>query len=186
MGLTVHDISKSFGKNVVLSHFSYIFPDTGCYAILAPSGKGKTTLLRILAGLDTAHTGTHTRLDRVSVLFQEHRLFENINVIQNVLLAEGTVADTKELLSQFGFTREQMDLFPNELSGGMKQRVALCRAFLSSAPVLLLDEPCKELDEKLTDSVCQKIAMEAKKRLVILTVHTEEEAARCQAQIIRL
>ena len=80
MSLTLNDISKSYENKVIFKNFSYTFSDTGIYAVVGDSGVGKTTLLRIIAGLDTAYEGEILGggVENVSFAFQEYRLFPNL------------------------------------------------------------------------------------------------------------
>ena len=100
--------------------------------------------------------------------------------------SDADLAKASALLVSLGFTDEEMRLFPAELSGGMKQRVSLARAFLKKCPILLLDEPTKELDDALCLTVCRLASEEALTRLVILVTHKSEDAERLNATEIRI
>ena len=93
---------------------------------------------------------------------------------------------TKSLLKRLKFSESDMLLRPEELSGGMRQRVAFARAVLKKSDVLLLDEATKELDSELADTVLQIIAEEAKKRLVIFVTHKKSESEILGAKAIKL
>ncbi len=192
MSLIINDVYKSFGEKSVLSGFSYEFFDRGIYAVCGESGVGKTTLLRIISGLDKDYTGSVLGggFKNVSVAFQEYRLFPHLNALDNVKLAnkesEAELEAAKEILTRLGFSDEDMKKRPTELSGGMKQRVSLARAILKDAPVLLLDEPTKELDGALRDEVYGIITEEAKRRLVIIVTHHGEDIERLEATKIFL
>ena len=182
MNLSIKNLSKSFGKKTIFKDFSYEFSSTGICLISGDSGIGKTTLLRMISGLDKAFTGkiSNGGISNVSFAFQEYRLFPNLNAVENVMTGvsiedEDTLSRAKALLSELGFTDEDMKLFPSELSGGMKQRVSLARAFVKNAPILLLDEPTNELDEGLVKTVLSMIERESKKRLVIMVTHSKED-----------
>ena len=151
------------------------------YIITAKSGVGKTTLLRIIAGLDTDFHGEVTGggPTNVSYAFQEYRLFDSLNALRNICEISFKEKNTEnqfeavQMLLRFGFTKEETHLFPRALSGGMKQRVSLARAFLKKSPILLLDEPDKELDESLLSTLYTLISEEAEKRLVLLVTHRD-------------
>ena len=183
MSLKINGLNKAFDKKVIFSSFEHTFSDTGLYLVSGKSGVGKTTLLRIIAGLDKNYSGTVLGggVKNVSFAFQEYRLFPNLSALNNVLLAafNDESAENKkatvDMLRYFEFTDEDMNLSPDELSGGMKQRVSLARAFLKDCPILILDEPTKELDSRLRKKVVELIEKEAKKRLVILVTHTAED-----------
>ena len=143
MSLKIDNLSKSFGKKDIFKNFSYEFSSTGIYLITGDSGVGKTTLLRIISGLDKTFTGqiSNGGISNVSCVFQEYRLFPHLTAVENVMTAvndedESTLQKAKALLSELAFSDEDMKLFPSELSGGMKQRVSLARAlFLPSLKI---------------------------------------------------
>lgn len=183
MNLKVRIISKTFGEKKIFDNFSYDFAATGLYLISGESGVGKTTLLRIICGIDKNYIGCVLGggLKNVSVSFQEYRLFPNLSALQNIYEAafknptEEDKSKAKKLLLELGFSEKETELFPSELSGGMKQRVSLARAFLRDSPILVLDEPTKELDRELCELVLSKIREEAQKRLVIMVTHNEAD-----------
>ncbi len=181
--LVLDHVSKSFGEQRVIEDFSYAFPQTGLYCLTGESGRGKTTLLRIIAGLDQDFTGSVTPLARVSFLFQEKRLFPTLSSLENLtIISDKHTCPPQEfrerasaMLRRLNFSDEDMKKTPSQLSGGMQQRVAIARAFLFDAPVLLLDEPSKELDEQNTNILRNIIVEEAKRRLVIAVSHHEDD-----------
>ena len=183
MNLTLENVGKSFGEKKILSSFSYSFPKCGLFIISGPSGRGKTTLLRIIAGLDKDFDGyVHNgEKENVSFLFQEYRLFSHLSALENVYVAsfknasDVDVEHSKRMLSSLGFSENDMNLIPRELSGGMKQRVAIARALLKEAPILLLDEPTKELDSGLCKILCNILKEEAERRLVLVVTHQIED-----------
>ena len=193
MSLELKNIYKSFGDKKVISDFNFNFDDTGIYAIVGESGIGKTTLLRIISGLDKSFSGEiFPQKRKIAFVFQEYRLFPQLNAIENLIYAisnkknEAVLKSAEEILYRLSFTKEEFMLLPGELSGGMKQRVSLARAFLYDAPILLLDEPTKELDENNANIVREIIAEEAKKRLVIIVSHNKEDISSLNATEIHL
>ena len=190
MSLKINNLKKSFGETAILNDFSFSFEECGAYVILGESGVGKTTLLRIIAGLDQNYTGSveNGGAKNISFMFQEYRLFPALNAIQNVLLAkEGGAPDEAEsLLSQLGFKSEDMRKKPRQLSGGMKQRVAFARAIMRQSSILLLDEPTKELDSDTANNMLKIINDEAKRRLVVIVTHDNIVDKIDDARIIRL
>lgn len=188
MALTLNRVSVAFDGKPVLTDFSYSFPERGCVLLTGVSGSGKTTLLRLIAGLLTPDSGTVVGNESVSVAFQEHRLFPSLNAAENIAVAafgnKRNLADAEAILRFLGFTPEETHLYPAALSGGMKQRVSLSRAFLKKAPILLLDEPFKELDPALSETVADRIRKESETRLVILTSHSAESADKFRALVI--
>ncbi len=194
MSLALKKISKSFDKKNLFSDFSYSFNDKGIYAIIGASGVGKTTLLRIIAGLDKNFEGEVIGggFENTAVCFQEHRLFPTLNVFENVSKisfkeeTEATKNRTKILLKRLGFNDEDMKLYPHEISGGMRQRVAFSRAVLKDSKILILDEATKELDEKLRDEILKIIKEESEKRLIITVTHSVDEITALGATKINL
>ena len=190
--LIIDNISKQFDGKVIFDNFSAMLGDTGLYLFVGDSGIGKTTLLRIISGLDKDYSGTVLGVERVSYAFQEHRLFPNLTALENVTVAQDDgenveIADAaRDILARLGFEPQDMELSPRELSGGMRQRVSLARAFLSKSPVLLLDEPTKELDPALAALVRDMIREESKSRLVIVVSHNEEDRKIAGAEIVEI
>ena len=182
MSLVIKNLIKSFGDKQIFSDFSYEFSDTGIYLLRGDSGVGKTTLLRIIAGLDNQFSGEVDGggIPNVSFAFQEYRLFPDLSALDNVLLAtestsNETMSKARTILFEIGLSERDILLRPSELSGGMKQRVALARAFMKDAPILLLDEPTKELDRELCAIVRKKIKEISKSRLVLIVTHKSED-----------
>ena len=194
MSLTISRLTKSFDKKIIFKKFSYSFNDTGIYVLRGESGVGKTTLLRMIAGLDKNYTGNIDGggIGQVSMAFQEYRLFPQLNAIENVVFSisngkdEAVYKKAKKILLKLGFNLSDIYLLPNELSGGMKQRVSLARAFISSYPILLLDEPTKELDEKNASIVRSMIKNLSKEKLIIAVSHSEEDVKGLGATEINL
>jgi len=192
MNLSIKNLSKSFGDKQVLENFSYEFTERGIYAICGESGVGKTTLLRIISGLDKDYSGSVAGggFKNVSFAFQEYRLFPALTALDNVIISGGDKEDlsnsAKELLRTLGFTDDDMKKLPAELSGGMKQRVSIARAVLKKAPILLLDEPTKELDQTLRNTVYDIIAEQSQRKLVIIVTHHGEDIDRLGATKINL
>lgn len=190
--LTLDKVSKAFGEQVLFSNLSHTFPQTGLFFVSGASGSGKTTLFRMIAGLDPAYTGTVNAPDRVAFLFQDRRLFDTLSALDNVLLSKssaerkGSVFEAKALLSRLGFTEGDMKKKPPELSGGMQQRVAIARAIFFDAPLILLDEPTKELDEENRKILRTVIVEEAKKRLVLCSTHEDEDIRQMGGTVVPL
>ena len=193
MSLEIKNLTKRFGKKTIISELSYRFSDKGLYILRGKSGIGKTTLLRIIAGLDKDYSGEiiDGGIGRISFAFQEYRLFPQLSALENVMIASKNINDVdeikaKDLLTQLGFLPEDMQLLPSELSGGMKQRVSLARAFMKNAPVILLDEPTKELDAALCRQVCEMIKKIAEDKLVILVTHRGDDISLLDGELIDL
>jgi NitT/TauT family transport system ATP-binding protein len=152
----VKGIRKHFGDEAVLDALDLAFPENSISVVLGPSGCGKTTLLNILAGLDHDFEGTVTGFERgmSSYVFQEDRLLPWLSAVDNIAFVLRPSMRTNEALriatealaavGLAGSTRKK----PGELSGGMRRRVALARAFAYPSKTILLDEPFSSLDLK--------------------------------------
>ena len=193
MSIEIKNLTKSFDEKKIFDGFSFIFPDKDIFALVGPSGIGKTTLLRMISGLDSDFSGEIVKDGAYfSFAFQEYRLIEHLSALDNVVLANYDKATFEEkekcrkTLLSFGFKEEELLLHPRELSGGMKQRVSLARAIENSAPVLLLDEPTKELDETNARKVLDRIRAEGDRRLVIIVTHNQSDILYLGANEIEL
>lgn len=183
MSLKLRNVKKSFGDKVIFNGFDYLFPDTGIFALIGDSGVGKTTLLRMIAGLDNKYSGEIIGggIKNTAFAFQEYRLFPTVTALENAVIANGNLSDEElksratSLLSELGFSEKDLSLYPSELSGGMRQRISLVRAFLRNTPILILDEPTKELDETIRKALYKIIKRESEHRLVILVSHQMED-----------
>ena len=177
MKLELSNVTKSFQDKVIFNNFSHLFNNTGICLIKGESGIGKTTLLRMIAGLDNKYQGTINNggIDNVSFMFQEYRLFPTLTALQNASVSANCISeyDASDLLMQLGFDTADLKKMPHELSGGMKQRVSFVRALIKKSPILILDEPTKELDTNTAQIMLDMIRTESQKRLVILVTHDD-------------
>ncbi len=174
--LELKNITKCF-QRPVLNHFSFSFPDRGLFLIRGSSGIGKTTLLRIIAGLEKPDEGEITLSDdaRISFVFQEPRLVPHLSVLENVLLV-GTYRDEKkatEILRVLGL-EDAKDQKPESLSGGMKLRVGVARSLYYGGNIYLWDEPTKELDPENRKIIRESARRLAKDHLVLAVSHDPE------------
>ncbi len=179
MSLTISNLNKHFGDNYLIKNFNFCFPSTGLFIIRGASGIGKTTLLRIIAGIDKEYSGDITGggIKNVSFMFQEYRLFPSITSLENALIGtdnrQESARDAVELLEKLKFNPSDFGKKINQLSGGMKQRISFVRSLLKKSPVLLLDEPTKELNSEIVDEMLDIIEKEAERRLVLLVSHED-------------
>lgn len=162
-----------FGDKEVIQDLSFSLPAEGVFAIRGNSGTGKTTLLRLLAGLIPPSAGSVTGLSdtRIGVVFQQDRLLPWRTAIENVAeVSDGERAAA--LLAKLGLS-DAMDLYPRELSGGMARRVAIARAMAYSDEALFLDEPFTGLDETAKEAAAALLKEAA--RLIVMVSHDEED-----------
>jgi len=167
MGISVRNVSKRFGEFDALDDVSIEIPDGSLTALLGPSGGGKTTLLRVIAGLETPDRGTvviagtdSTELPpqrrNVGFVFQHYAAFKHMTVFKNVAFGLSIRKEPKEKIQQRVMELLELvhiahlaDRYPSELSGGQRQRMALARALAVEPQVLLLDEPFGALDAQV-------------------------------------
>lgn len=172
--LHLKKISVNYGEQQVLQDFTATYEPNDLHVLDSPSGSGKTTLLRVIAGLTKPDTGSvDTKGQKVAMLFQEDRLCEEYSALKNVELVAVSRSAAKEHLLQL---LEEGDIHKpcKELSGGMKRRVALARAFAAGADILLLDEPYNGLDEENRMRVARYIEENGKNRVVIMASHIRQ------------
>ena len=172
------NVSKSFDGKSVISNFSQGFESGVHYCLMGPSGCGNTTLLNLLMGLVKPDSGK-VKADgiRFSAVFQEDRLLEQMTAAANVALVSAASRETIDsLLHELGIDDESLPQPVSTYSGGMKRRVALCRALLADFDVLILDEPYKGLDEETRARVMRIVERYTEGRTVVLVTHDREEA----------
>ncbi|MDR2127459.1 MAG: ABC transporter ATP-binding protein [Burkholderiaceae bacterium] len=142
-------ITKRYGTNTVLDGVDLDIRQGEIVALVGPSGTGKTTLLRVLAGLESASGGRAEVSPSSTVMFQEPRLIQALRVWKNVLLDDahkpGALELARAALQDVGL-QDKLDSWPVSLSGGQAQRVAVARALYRRPELMLLDEPFSALD----------------------------------------
>ena len=190
--MSYYDMKK---ETEVLKNISFDFKNENITAIIGPSGCGKSTILNLIAGLIKPTNGTIIKPNSIGYMFQKDNLFEWLNILDNVLiglkiqkkLSLDNIIYAKELLIKYGL-EEFINSYPNELSGGMRQRVSLIRALVTKPKLLLLDEPFSALDYQTRISVSSdiyKIIKDLKIQTVLVT-HDISEAISLSDQIIIL
>lgn len=194
MSVTLTDIGKRFGPLVVLDRFTAFFPAGKATALMGPSGAGKSTVLALIAGLIPPDAGIIAKADDdLDWIFQTSPLLMRRTARDNAalgLLGRGIPRDTAlaladEALDRLGLAHAATQTV-FRLSGGERQRVAVARALITQAPVLLADEPTASLDGHsralITDGLTEAAARGA---TVIVATHDPTVAAACDA-IVRI
>lgn len=176
--IRIAHISKAYHGKVVLQDFSAVLPAGMVTGLMAPSGTGKTTLLRILMGLEQADAGRIEGLAglRISAVFQEDRLCENLTPVSNIRLVnpDCTVQEVQQALTAVGLGG-CLSQPVRELSGGMCRRVAILRALFAVSAFVLLDEPFKGLDAETKKLVMEDTRRRCQGRTVLLVTHDASE-----------
>lgn len=182
MAVRLEHISKTYNGRQVLKDFSVELEQGKNYCLMGPSGIGKTTLLRILMGLEQAEEGRIVcgpDRPRISAVFQENRLIEFEDAWRNVSLAVGRrerpAADPQAVLSSL-LEREAWTKPVCRLSGGMQRRVAIARALVAPSGILVMDEPFTGLDQATRDRTIQAVLRFQEGRTLLLVTHQEEDA----------
>lgn len=171
--LELKNISKSFGSNIIFENFNLAIQEGKVLSLVGPSGGGKTTLLRMLAGLEKIDSGeviyngesvviSHLeKLHLLGFVFQDFQLFPHLSVLENLILSpiKTMGMDKKEAENKAINLLEKLGLqvygkaYPYSLSGGQKQRVALARALMIDPKIIGYDEPTSALDPELRNEV---------------------------------
>lgn len=202
--LSVSGLEKSFSKNKVLDNICFNINKGEVISILGESGSGKTTLLRCLNFLETSDKGTLTFLDKeydmksiknkdiydirikTAFVFQNYNLFLNKTAIENItegliiarkIKKDEAIEKASSLLDSVGLL-DKKDFYPNKLSGGQSQRIAILRAIVTSPSLIYFDEPTSALDPKYTSEVLNLIKRLKKEGLTMIIVTHEIEFAR--------
>lgn len=171
MEIRVEGLCKSYGGKPVLTGLTAVFRE-GVTCIAAPSGTGKTTLLRLLLGLERPDGGTITGADcRWAAVFQEDRLLEHLSAPANLRFALGEVPrEAEAVLSHLGLSPADARSV-RAWSGGMRRRLALARALLAPAEALALDEPFTGLDGESRARCLELICRAGEEKPVLLATH---------------
>ena len=200
--LEINHLKKSFGANQVLKDISLTVHKGEVISIIGSSGSGKSTFLRSINLLEEPTGGEilfhgqnvlekgydlTTYREKLGMVFQSFNLFENLNVLENAIVAQTTVlkrsrteaeAIAKENLNKVGMTEQYWAAKPKQLSGGQKQRVAIARALSVNPEAMLFDEPTSALDPEMVGEVLKTMKDLAETGLTMLIVTHEMEFAK--------
>lgn len=202
-------VSKIYGtkevKIIAVDEISFNIAKGEFAVIVGPSGAGKTTVLNILGGMDTATSGqiwvdgrniakynnrqlTSYRRDDIGFVFQFYNLMQNLTALENVELAMQICKhplDASEVLAEVGL-EERMNNFPAQLSGGEQQRVAIARALINHPPIILADEPTGNLDSRSSAQIMDILAELADEGATLLLVTHDAGVARRAGRRVRM
>ncbi|MDD7182658.1 ATP-binding cassette domain-containing protein [Peptostreptococcus porci] len=173
------DISKSYGNKIVLKNFNIEIREGQTTFVLGKSGSGKTTFSKIVLGLEKIDTGEISGLDgkKISVVFQEDRLMENMTIGSNFKMTVNSHINSKQIIEKM----EKIGLFQSletkisELSGGMKRRISILRAFLIEFDLIVMDEPFRGLDDETKEIVMNFVIQNIKGKTAIIITHNKDE-----------
>ena len=199
--------SKKKDKCIALDNVSFTLEDKGFVFIIGKSGSGKTTLLSIIGGLDNLTKGeisingnlfskfkekdyVNYRNTMIGYIFQDFHLIDELTIYENIKISldlqnNKDVSLIGEMLEKVGLKGYE-NRYPNELSGGEKQRIAIARALIKNPRIILADEPTGNLDTKTTSQVLSLLKELSKERLVIIVSHNLNDAREYADQIIEL
>ncbi|HHD2751385.1 TPA: amino acid ABC transporter ATP-binding protein [Clostridium perfringens] len=213
--IEIKNLEKSFKGNKILKNISFTFKEGEILTLLGPSGAGKTTILRILNGLETCDSGS-INLDNIKIcengiyadssilkeihkkiglVFQTFNLFPHMSILQNLILApmhtlnlslKEATDEALKILSKLSL-EDKANAYPCELSGGQKQRVAIGRALMLNPNYICFDEPTSALDPTLTKDIANIIKSLAEENIgVLIITHDMEFAKEASSRVIKL
>ncbi len=186
--LEISHLNKSYGGKCILNDINLRVNQSEIVCILGKSGAGKTTLLRMIAGIespDQGHLKNHFK--RMAYVFQEDRLLPWLTAKDNIALVNDNLSDQaiNTYLEMMSLT-DSGDKMPDELSGGMRQRVSIARAYAYQPHLLLMDEPFKSVDIKLKKAMIESLLdlWQTYHNAIIMVTHDIEEALKMADRII--
>ncbi len=177
MEISIKNLTKTYGDEMVLDNISFEIKGRRAVGIIGESGCGKTTLLRILSGIEPPNSGEveingvspigniKEFRNKIGVVFQKHNLFPHLTIKQNItiilhrikkLSSKKSDKKAEELLAKL-FIENEADKKPSEVSGGQAQRASIARALATDPELIFLDEPTAALDPLLTDEVLKAV-----------------------------
>ncbi len=187
--LEISHLTKRFGEKTLFEDLNLTL--TAPAVLWAPSGWGKTTLLRILMGLEMPTSGTVQGVGKVSAVFQEDRLCPQLTAVENVaLVLPGPTDQYKKQIEndfqQLGLDDAALSLPARKLSGGQKRRAALLRALWAENDTLLLDEPFTGMDPETMKKAAALLKARCQDRNVLLATHDREAIEALGWEVIEL
>lgn len=180
------NVDFSYGKKQIFNNFNFTVNDCDRVCLFAPSGYGKSTLLRLIMGLEKPTKGEikGTENKSFSVVFQEDRLLPDKTVLENILLF-GDDKNAVSILESLGLS-DAKNLYPHELSGGMARRVAIARAINRESDIYIFDEPFNGIDKENLEKTAKVINEFTKDKIFIAVSHNPTEAELLNTKIIKI
>lgn len=185
--ISVHQVTKRFGGKTVLEQISFEARVGTVTALLGNSGAGKTTLFRLICGLEVPDSGKiFLNGKNIGFVFQQFHLWKHMTVLENCILApvhvlkmskQDAIQKANGFLLSMGM-EHKIKAYPETLSGGEQQRVAIVRALMMDPEVVLFDEPTSSLDPNRTEIVLEMIQSLTKKGIIILVITHDIDFAR--------
>lgn len=178
------NVSFSFDNKKVLDGFNMVIKDKERICLFGESGVGKTTVTRLILGLEKNYSGEITISSNISAVFQEDRLLPFRTVYENLqMFSDSSKLDY--ILKELGIY-ESRNKYPSELSGGMSRRAAIARALAVQADTYVFDEPFASLDSYNTDRAIRLINEITRDKTVILVTHDKTDAEKMNCSIIEM
>jgi ABC-type polar amino acid transport system ATPase subunit len=193
--LQVTNLSKIYAGTPIFQDLSFQVHPGEIVALVASSGKGKSTLLKIIAGIETASSGEIITQASIGIVFQDFHLFPHLTVLENLIYApckvqglpkSTAISKASAQLQYFGL-HDKAQLYPSALSGGQKQRVAIMRSLMLSPDLLLFDEPTSALDANMRQEVSSLIKQLVTKNMAaIIATHDLDLVANLATRTVLL
>lgn len=183
--ISLEHIRKSYGKQTVLQDCCFTLGPGSVTALMGESGIGKTTILRMISGLEKPDEGNiRPERMRCSYVFQEDRLCSQVSAVENCRFFTGKDKEIRKELEQL-LPSDKLDCPVSQLSGGMRRRVSIVAALLRDSDVILMDEPFNGLDEENKKNVAMYIKNKQNGRICLFTTHSPEEVKLMNAECIK-
>ena len=193
--MQIQNLCKSYENQPILDHLSLDLKEGGIYALMGPSGRGKTTFLHILMGIVPADEGKLLGFSkkRISAVFQEDRLFPFLTAAENIaavsrnrcFFSASELSSYNEILAEL-LPASSLSLPGRSFSGGMKRRASLARALLVPSDLLILDEPFTGLDEASRLQTMSFLLKYRNERTLLFSTHRKDDADFLHASLIQL
>ena len=184
--MKIHNLCKKFGNHTIFQNFNIDFEENKVTYLMGKSGIGKTTLLRIISGLDKDFEGEVNFNGRLSYVFQEPRLFPNLTVLDNLKIVNSNPKYDANKILELVLLNGCERMLPSALSGGMKMRLSIARALYYDPDIVLMDEPFAALDEETREKIAENTFKLLKGKTVIVVSHNSDDASKYADKIITI